>query len=173
MTNSSCFKHDCEVSIGSSLIFSSCYLCIQGVRVNVIENPVFKTSLKGTGKSEVYFKTNKNSMDFLCLFVDPAWASTFYFWQESLAVLGSVRRDANSHKLTNCEISFSSLLSSYATSSLFTVIMFAISLHRIQVWVIECACKKQPPKIKVYFSSMILYFVVTHGPCMKTQVAQG
>lgn len=69
-------------------------------------------------------------MGFLCLFCVSCWSQHILLL---IRVLGSIlfcqKGNANIHILTNCEISFSSLLSSFATTSLFTLMVSDILLQ--------------------------------------------
>lgn len=80
-------------------------------------------------KSVFYNKNNQwASCVFLCILLQP---THFTFDKSPWQHFVLSKRDANIHILMNCEISFSSPLSSYATASLFTFIMSDISLHRM------------------------------------------
>lgn len=117
----------------SSLIFSGCFFVHQRHQSECYRKKVLKILLflKGTGKSKVYF-TTKIINGLLVSFCVSCLSQHILLLTRVLGTtLFCQKGDANIHKLTNCEISFSSLLSSFATASLFTFIMSDISLHRM------------------------------------------
>ena len=112
----------------SSLIFSGCF---REIRVSIMEKSVKDLFWKGTGKSKVYFITKIINGLLVSFCVSCLSQHIFLLTRVLGSTLFCQTGNANIHILTNCEISFLSLLSSFATASFFTFTMSDISLHGI------------------------------------------